>query len=48
MESLINNDLERMWKKATVAYLRYYLGLYLKKMRKTTEKLRISGLGAEI
>jgi hypothetical protein len=35
----MNDELERMWKEAGKAYLRYYPSIYLKGLRKTTTNL---------
>jgi hypothetical protein len=32
---IVNNDLERMWKKTAVAWMRYYPGFYLEVLSKT-------------
>jgi hypothetical protein len=46
---IVNNELERMWKEAVVAQLRYYPGICLEGLRKTTKtSVRIAGLRAEI
>jgi hypothetical protein len=37
-----------MWKEAVVAELRYYPGVCLEGLRKTTKSLRIAGFQAEI
>jgi hypothetical protein len=34
----VNNELERMWKEVVIAYLRYYPGICLEELRKTTER----------
>jgi hypothetical protein len=39
-ESQVDDELEGMWKKATVAYLRYYRGICLEGLNKTTKNLR--------
>jgi hypothetical protein len=33
----MNDDLERIWKEAFVAYLRYYSGIYVKGLRNVTK-----------
>jgi hypothetical protein len=43
------DELEWIWKKAVVAYLRYYPAVCLKRLRKTTKtSVRIAGLQTEI
>jgi hypothetical protein len=32
----MNNELERMWKEAVVAYFKYYPGIFLEEPRKTS------------
>jgi hypothetical protein len=41
-------ELERMQKEAVVAQMRYYPGIFLEFLRKTTEELRIVGFPDEI
>jgi hypothetical protein len=37
---IVNNELERTWEETVVAYLRYYPGICLEGLRKTTKKTR--------
>jgi hypothetical protein len=44
----MNDELERMWKEATVVNLRYYPGMWLVGLRKPTKtSVRIASLQAE-
>jgi hypothetical protein len=44
----MNNKLERAWKKAGVTNFRYYLGVCLEALRKTTKtSIRVIGPGRD-
>jgi hypothetical protein len=45
---LISDDLKRVLKEVALAYLKYYPGIYLMGLRKTTVNLRIAGLRDDI
>jgi hypothetical protein len=45
---MMNNKLEGIWKEAVVAKTRYYPGICLEGLRKTTEPVRKVGVPGEI